>query len=50
MKDVAMLSLFVVLILGILAMAVYLIINNHPWWAILFALMAMGCSYRSGKP
>jgi len=40
--NTAHLALIVVLILGILAMATYLVMNNHPWWALLFALMAMG--------
>jgi hypothetical protein len=28
------------LILGILGMAVYLIMNGHPWWGAFFVLIA----------
>jgi uncharacterized membrane protein len=45
----AQLFLIVVLILGILGMAVYLIMQSHPWWALLFVLMATGITVRSDK-
>ncbi len=37
MRDIAM----AVVILGILGMAVYFVMNNHPWWAGLFVMLAV---------
>lgn len=34
------------LVLGILGMAVFLIMNNHPWWGAFFILIAASVRIR----
>lgn len=47
MKDIFMLAVIVVVILGMLGIGAWLIIEGHPWFGFLVIIMAGGARYHS---